>query len=142
MEAANALPTPHTPTHPLKRREEMFVEAAKALARLVGDEDRAEGALLPPVYMLRETAGARWRGVAGFGGWAGMRAPPPLASAPPTPPSLTLPSPTPPPRAAHVAAAVAGKGYHAGVATELPKPHDLLAQAHSWMYNPRYRRYR
>lgn len=44
--------------------------------------------------------------------------------------------------AAHVAAAVANRAYNSGVATELPRPHDLVAQAHSWMYNPKYRRYR
>jgi malate dehydrogenase (oxaloacetate-decarboxylating)(NADP+) len=44
--------------------------------------------------------------------------------------------------AAHVAAAVANKAYNVGVATELPRPHDLLDRAYSWMYNPRYKRYR
>lgn len=44
--------------------------------------------------------------------------------------------------AAHVAAAVAQKAYNAGVATELPKPHDLLGWAYSWMYDPGYKRYR
>lgn len=80
-------------------REEMFVEVAKMLARLVTDEERAEGRLLPPLAHSRDVA-------------------------------------------AHVAAAVAQKAYTAGVATELPKPHNLLERAYSWMYNPRYRKYR
>ena len=36
--------------------------------------------------------------------------------------------------AVHVAAAVAGKAYSAGIATELPKPHDLIAKAASWRW--------
>jgi malate dehydrogenase (oxaloacetate-decarboxylating)(NADP+) len=80
-------------------REEMFVEAAKALARLVSDEERAAGAVLPHISQARDIA-------------------------------------------AHVAAAVAGRAYNAGVATELPKPHDLLEHAYAWMYNPVYKRYR
>eukprot|EP00887_Chlorella_sp_A99_P002862 scaffold6.g2862.t1 len=82
-------------------REDMFVEAAKALARLVTDEDRAAGALFPPIAAA---------------------------------PEVSL----------HVAAAVAGKAYAAGesIATELPKPHDLLSKAEIWRYNPAYRRYR
>ncbi|KAI3436725.1 hypothetical protein D9Q98_006140 [Chlorella vulgaris] len=80
-------------------REDMVIEAAKAVARDVSDEDRQGGALLPQVAAMRDVA-------------------------------------------AHVAAAVAHKAYNAGVATELPRPHDLLDKALSWMYNPRYRRYR
>ncbi|PRW56101.1 NADP-dependent malic enzyme [Chlorella sorokiniana] len=80
-------------------REDMLLEAAKAVARRVPEEDRAAGALMPPTAALRDIA-------------------------------------------AHVAAAVANKAYNVGVATELPRPHDLLGQAHSWMHNPRYRRYR
>lgn len=38
--------------------------------------------------------------------------------------------------AAQVAKAVAGKGYDAGIATELPKPHDLLHMAKRAMYYP------
>lgn len=38
--------------------------------------------------------------------------------------------------AAQVAKAVAGKGYDAGIATELPKPHDLLHMAQRAMYYP------
>lgn len=38
--------------------------------------------------------------------------------------------------AAQVAKAVAGKGYDAGIATELPKPHDLLQMAQRAMYYP------
>lgn len=80
-------------------REDMFIDAAKALARWVPEEERAAGTLMPPVAALREVS-------------------------------------------AHVAAAVANRAYNSGVATELPRPHDLVAQAHSWMYNPKYRRYR
>lgn len=65
----------------------------------------------------------------------------------PYPPTAPLPNrphcPPPPPACpAHVAAAVANKAYNVGVATELPRPHDLLGTAHNWMHNPRYRRYR
>ncbi|EFN58521.1 hypothetical protein CHLNCDRAFT_140591 [Chlorella variabilis] len=80
-------------------REDMVIEAAKALARDVSDADRAAGSLMPPVPALRDVA-------------------------------------------ARVAAAVSHKAYNAGVATELPRPHDLLDKALGWMYNPRYRRYR
>ncbi|KAK9818384.1 hypothetical protein WJX72_011776 [[Myrmecia] bisecta] len=41
-----------------------------------------------------------------------------------------------------VARAVMQKAYDAGVATELPRPHDLLETAQSIMYSPSYRRYR
>lgn len=80
-------------------REEMFVEAAKAVARLVTDEDLASGALYPPVSAIRAIS-------------------------------------------AHVAAAVAGRAYGGGVATELPRPHDLLERAEAWMYSAKYRRYK
>lgn len=80
-------------------RDDMFVEAAKALSRRVTNEDKSQGALYPPLGEVRETA-------------------------------------------AHVAAAVAAKAYHAGVATELPRSHDLLDSAHRWMYTPTYRKYR
>lgn len=80
-------------------REEMFVEVAKTLARLVDDEAREKGSLLPPICQSRDVA-------------------------------------------AHVAAAMSMKAYQAGVATELPKPHDLLETAYNFMYNPAYMRYR
>ncbi|PSC71621.1 NADP-dependent malic enzyme [Micractinium conductrix] len=80
-------------------REDMFLEAAKALARLTPEDDAAAGALVPTVTALRDIA-------------------------------------------AHVSAAVAQRAYTSGVATELPKPHDLLDKSYSWMYNPKYRRYR
>lgn len=41
-----------------------------------------------------------------------------------------------------VARAVAARAYEAGVATELPRPRDLLAWARELMYNPKYRPYR
>lgn len=37
--------------------------------------------------------------------------------------------------AAAVAAAVANRAYHSGIATELPKPHDLAGQAYAFMYS-------
>lgn len=80
-------------------REEMMMEGARALARLVTEEDLAQGALYPPVAAAREIS-------------------------------------------MHVAAAVAGKAYHSGVATELPRPHDLLERAHDCMYWPMYCNYR
>lgn len=43
---------------------------------------------------------------------------------------------------AHIAKAVAAKAYELGVATNLPKPPDLLSFAHSKMYNPQYRSFR
>lgn len=43
---------------------------------------------------------------------------------------------------AHVATGLAQKAYQIEVATELPKPHDLLAHAYSSMYQPAYNRYR
>ena len=63
------------------------------------DEDRARGALYPPVGAIREIS-------------------------------------------MHVAAAVASKAYSGGVATELPRPHDLLGKAHDTMYWPVYRKFR
>ncbi len=42
----------------------------------------------------------------------------------------------------HVAVAIAAKAYHAGVATELPKPHDLHGLAQSYRFVTRYRQYR
>jgi malate dehydrogenase (oxaloacetate-decarboxylating)(NADP+) len=80
-------------------REEMFVEVAKTLARLVPDEARDNGALLPAMNHARDIA-------------------------------------------AHVAATMSQKAYAAGVATELPKPHDLLQTAYGWMYDASYKRYR
>lgn len=44
--------------------------------------------------------------------------------------------------AAHVAAGLARKAYQIEVATELPKPHDLLEHAYSSMYEAGYKRYR
>lgn len=82
-----------------KLREDMLVEAAKSLARLVSESDKAQGALYPPTATVRDTA-------------------------------------------MHVAAGVAAKAYHVGVATELPRPHDLVERAYSWMYKPEYRKYR
>lgn len=46
-------------TSSLQVREDMLIEAAKAVARDVPDEDRAAGVLLPPVAALRDVAGAR-----------------------------------------------------------------------------------
>ncbi|CAI5458731.1 unnamed protein product [Closterium sp. Yama58-4] len=43
---------------------------------------------------------------------------------------------------AHIARAVAAKAYDLGVATNLPKPPDLLSYAFSKMYNPHYRSFR
>ncbi|CAI5526388.1 unnamed protein product [Closterium sp. Naga37s-1] len=43
---------------------------------------------------------------------------------------------------AHIAKAVAAKAYDLGVATNLPKPPDLLSYAFSKMYNPHYRSFR
>ena len=80
-------------------REEMFVEVAKTLARLISDEERERGTLLPPMEHARDIA-------------------------------------------AHVAATLAQKAYAAGVATELPKPHDLLDTAYGWMYDAQYKKYR
>lgn len=62
------------------------------------DEDRALGALYPPLTALQDTA-------------------------------------------ASVAAAVAAVAYHAGVASELPQPSDLLAKAYAVMHDPTYRQY-
>ena len=44
--------------------------------------------------------------------------------------------------AAHVAAALAKKAYQIEVATELPKPPDLLGHMYTSMYYPGYKRYR
>ena len=131
-------------------REDMFLEAAKALARLTPEDDAAAGALVPTVTALRDIAG----------GWAGRRSPcdcpkqvacgqaclpacplgrshllwllPPAGAghATPTQPrSILRAHPRP---AAHVSAAVAQRAYTSGVATELPKPHDLLDKSYSW----------
>ncbi|CAI5522135.1 unnamed protein product [Closterium sp. Naga37s-1] len=43
---------------------------------------------------------------------------------------------------AHIARAVAAKAYDLGVATNLPRPPDLLSYAFSKMYNPHYRSFR
>lgn len=72
---------------------------AQALAKLVTDEHRAEGAIFPPISDLRNIS-------------------------------------------AHVAKAVAQKAYDAGVATQLPKPPDLLQTAFKFMYRSSYRNYR
>lgn len=80
-------------------REEMFVEVAKTLARLVSDEGREQGQVLPAMEHARDVA-------------------------------------------AHVAATLAHKAYAAGVATELPKPHDILDSAYHWMYDAKYKRYK
>ncbi|KAH6555688.1 hypothetical protein KP509_1Z235700 [Ceratopteris richardii] len=42
---------------------------------------------------------------------------------------------------AHVARAVAGMAYKLGLATNLPKPHDLLKEAQARMWHPSYRSY-
>jgi malate dehydrogenase (oxaloacetate-decarboxylating)(NADP+) len=80
-------------------REEMFVEVAKTLSRLVSEEEVHRGALMPPITHARDVA-------------------------------------------AHVAATLAHKAYQAGVASELPKPHDMLEKAYHWMYDPKYKRYK
>ena len=80
-------------------REEMFVEVAKTLSRLVSEEEVHRGALMPPLSHARDVA-------------------------------------------AHVAATLAHKAYQAGVASELPKPHDMLEKAYHWMYDPKYKRYK
>ena len=46
-------------------REDMVIEAAKALARDVSDADRAAGSLMPPVPALRDVAGGRAGGLHG-----------------------------------------------------------------------------
>ncbi len=43
---------------------------------------------------------------------------------------------------AKVACAVAKKAYASGLATNLPKPHNLLAIMESEAYQPSYRKYR
>ncbi|XP_052182297.1 NADP-dependent malic enzyme, chloroplastic-like [Diospyros lotus] len=43
---------------------------------------------------------------------------------------------------AHIAAEVAAKAYELGLATNLPRPRDLVAHAESCMYSPKYRSYR
>lgn len=43
---------------------------------------------------------------------------------------------------AKVACAVAKKAYESGVATALPKPHDVKAAVKAAMYRSKYRRYR
>jgi malate dehydrogenase (oxaloacetate-decarboxylating)(NADP+) len=43
---------------------------------------------------------------------------------------------------AHIGAAVAAKAYDLGLATKLPRPHDLFAYAKSCMYSPAYRQFR
>lgn len=50
----------------------------------------------------------------------------------PQPSPLTCVNPCATRRAAHVAAAVANKAYNNGVATELPRPHDVLDKSYSW----------
>ncbi len=80
-------------------REETSCLFMGALCALCADEDRAHGALYPPLGAIREIS-------------------------------------------MHVAAAVAGKAYSGGVATELPRPHDLLERAQDTMYWPMYRKYR
>lgn len=44
--------------------------------------------------------------------------------------------------ARQVARAVAGLAYETGLATEMPKPHDLVDAAKRFMYYPDYRKYR
>ena len=44
--------------------------------------------------------------------------------------------------ACHVAAGLANKAYQCEVATELPKPHNLLEHAYSSVYHPDYKNYR
>lgn len=44
--------------------------------------------------------------------------------------------------ACHVAAGLAEKAYRLGVATELPKPHNLLEHAYMSVYHPVYKKYR
>lgn len=44
--------------------------------------------------------------------------------------------------ACHVAAGLAEKAYRLGVATELPKPHNLLEHAYQSVYHPMYKKYR
>ncbi|GAB4852643.1 hypothetical protein Ancab_016858, partial [Ancistrocladus abbreviatus] len=43
---------------------------------------------------------------------------------------------------ANIAASVAAKAYELGLATHLPRPHDLVKYAESCMYSPIYRTYR
>jgi malate dehydrogenase (oxaloacetate-decarboxylating)(NADP+) len=47
-----------------KLRDEQFIAAAEAVARLVTDEDRANGATLPPLHKIREVSACVARAVA------------------------------------------------------------------------------
>lgn len=57
-------------------REDMFIDAAKALARCVSEEERGAGTLMPPVAALQDVSGERacWAALAMVlrwgGGWA------------------------------------------------------------------------
>lgn len=47
-----------------KLRDEQFIAAAEAVARMVTDEDRAAGAVLPPLHKIREVSAYVARAVA------------------------------------------------------------------------------
>lgn len=47
-----------------KLRDEQFIAAAEAVARLVTDDDRAIGATLPPLHKIREVSAYVARAVA------------------------------------------------------------------------------
>ncbi len=57
-------------------REDMFIEAARTVAKAVSEEERAAGTLMPPVAAIRELSGVCWVGLGWVGlGWARVRVP-------------------------------------------------------------------
>ncbi|MEO2192755.1 MAG: hypothetical protein ABGY24_09930, partial [bacterium] len=56
--------------------------------------------------------------------------------------SLMAPVEALPDVACHVAAGLAERAYRMGLATELPKPHNLLEHAYQSVYTPNYKKYR
>ena len=56
--------------------------------------------------------------------------------------SLMAPVEALPDVACHVAAGLAERAYRMGLATELPKPHNLLEHAYHSVYTPHYKKYR
>eukprot|EP00891_Asterochloris_glomerata_P000579 jgi/Astpho2/579/e_gw1.00013.23.1_t len=82
-----------------KLRDELFIAAAEALAKMVTDDDRAAGSIYPPIGPIREIS-------------------------------------------ASVAKAVAQRAWDIGVATEQPKPPDVMQAVQDAMYTPHYRQYR
>lgn len=139
-----------------KLRDEQFIAAAEAVARMVTPDDLNRGAIYPPMSAVREVAALVAQAVA-LKAYQVRRSPllPCLRSLLLSPRfgytlllptaahfGYTLPGPVPPCLDSPDTEPLLLCVYQGGHATALPKPHNLLGTIKNQMYNPQYRLYR